>query len=415
MIESPHPHELVLVGLSHTTAPLDVRARCSVSKEALPRRLAELRAATGAAELMILSTCNRTEVLGAGPDGVVLEKHLRQTFPAEARSLLYAHQGAEAVFHVFSVCGGLRSMVVGEAEIQGQFKEAWKSAQEAGCSGPMIEALGQQALRAGKRLRTETELGTGTLSVAGAAVELVTKVHGDLAGCSVLVIGAGETGLLLARHLKSRGVRGISFANRTAERAAVAAEAMEAAVVPFDAIHRAAIEHDVVVTCVECSAPLLKPADLAAVRWPKRDLPKIFVDLSVPRAIDPAVSGLHHAFLFDLDALQAVVAQNLGERLSEVGRAEQIIVDEVRKFLALRTYAALGPAVSELAEQFERARREWAEARRGRGGADLDAASEELSQKLLAIALGQMKAGARLTQSEAALERSWRRYREQHK
>jgi glutamyl-tRNA reductase len=415
MIESPHPHELVLVGLSHQTAPLDVRARCSVSKEALGRRLVEVREASGAAELLILSTCNRTELLGAGPDGVLLEERLKESFPPEARPLLYAHQGAEAVFHVFSVCGGLRSMVVGEAEIQGQFKEAWRASQEAGCSGTMLEAIAQQALRAGKRLRTETELGSGTLSVAGAAVELITKVHGQLADCSVLVIGAGETGLLLARHLEARGVRRLAFANRTAQRAAAAAETFGASVVPFESIHRAAIEHDIVVTCVQATEPVLRASELSAVRWPNRDLPKIFVDLSVPRAIDSAVSRLNDAFLFDLDALQAVVDQHLGQRLSEVGRAEQIIVDEVRKFLALRTYAALGPAVSELAEQFERARREWAEARHGRGAADLDAASEELSQKLLAIALGQMKAGARLTQSEAALERSWRRYREQHK
>ena len=169
-------------------------------------------------------------------------------------------------------------------------------------------------------------------------------------------------------------------------------------------------------TCVESPEPLLRAADLAAVRWPKRDLPKIFVDLSVPRAIDPAVSGLNDAFLFDLDALQAVVAQHLGERLSEVDHAEQIVIDEVRKFLALRDVrgahsgrhrarravraraAGMGRGA-----RAPRRRRTWTRRRR------------TLSRKLLAIALRQMKAGARLTQSEAALERSWRRYREQHR
>jgi glutamyl-tRNA reductase len=272
----------------------------------------------------------------------------------------------------------------------------------------------QQALRASKRVRTETELGSGTFSIAGAAVELITKVHGDLSLCSVLVIGAGATGRLLARHLTSRGVRKLGFANRTAERAEDAAELVSAAVVPFDRIVPAAVEHDVVVTCVEAPEPLLRLRDLAAIRWPNRDLPKIFVDLSVPRAIDPALSGFNDAFLFDVDALQAVVRRNLNGRLSEVERAERIVLEEARKFLALRVYAALSPSVTELAERFENARREWAAAQRARGGVDLDAASEDLSRHLLAIALSQMKAGARMTQSEVALERSWRRYRERH-
>src|SRR5436190_15790296 len=259
-MESAHPHELVLVGLSHQTAPVEVRERCSIGKEALPARLAALKTRSGAAEVLILSTCNRTEILAAGSDGVALEEALRATFPEEARAALYSHQGAEAVFHVFSVCGGLRSMVIGEAEIQGQVKESWKAAQQAGTGGPILDAVMQQALRAGKRLRTETELGAGTLSVAGAAVELISKVHGDLGACTVLVIGAGETGLLLARHLKHRGVRDLVFASRTTARAEEAASAFEGRVVPFDRIHAAAGEHDVVVTCVEAPEAILRTA-----------------------------------------------------------------------------------------------------------------------------------------------------------
>jgi glutamyl-tRNA reductase len=391
-----------------------VRERCSIRKDALARRLGEVRSASEAAELLILSTCNRTELLGVGPDGVVLEQRLRGFFPEDARPVLYAHHGPECVFHVFSVCSGLRSMVVGEAEIQGQLKEAWRVAQESGAGGPMIDAVIQQALRTGKRVRTETELGSGTLSVAGAAVELITKVHGDLAECSVLVIGAGETGLLLARHLSSRGVRRLAFANRTAARAEDAAEAVAATVIPFEKIVPAAADHDVVVTCIEAPEPVLGAGDLGAIRWAKRDLPKIFVDLSVPRAIDPEISGLNDAFLFDLDALQAVVARHFGDRLSEVKRAERIVMEEAQKFLALRVYAALSPAVVELTERFEQARRAWAAAQQERGLRDLDAVSEDLSRQLLAIALSQMKAGARLTQSDVALERSWRRYRERH-
>jgi glutamyl-tRNA reductase len=414
-MDFPHAHELVLVGLSHRTAPVEVRERCSIPKEAISRRLVEIKEVAGASELFVLSTCNRTEIVGIGHDGVSLEQRLASTFPDGARPTLYAHHGAECVFHVFSVCSGLRSMVVGEAEIQGQVKEAWRAAKEAGAGGPTVDAMIRQAIRAGKRVRTETELGSGALSVAGAAVELITKVHGNLAKCSVLVIGAGETGLLLARHLKSRGATKLAFCNRTASRADAAAELVGATVVPFERAAAAAAEHDVVVACVEAPELVLRAPELSAIRWSRRDLPKIFVDLSVPRAIDPVVNGLNDAFLFDVDALQAVAARHLRERMAEVERAERIILEEARKFLALQVYAALSPAVTELPDLFDRARAEWLAAQAGSGPADLAAASTDLSRRLLAIALGQMKAGARLTQSDAGLERAWQRYVERHR
>jgi glutamyl-tRNA reductase len=404
----------VLVGLSHRSAPLPVRERCTVAPASLPERLVELRGIAGATELLILSTCNRTEMLAVGSDGIALEERLRASFPEDARGLLYAHQGAECVLHVFSVCSGLRSMVLGEAEIQAQLKAAWRAAHDAGAGGTVIDAVIQQALRTAKRVRTETELGTGTVSVAGAAVELIGKVHGDLSSCDVLVIGAGETGQLLAKNLQARGVRRLAFANRTGARAEQAAVAVAGSVVPFERIVPAAAEHDIVVTCVDAPEPLLRARDLAAVRWPRRDLPKVFVDLSVPRAIETAVNGLNGAFLFDVDALQTVVLKNLDGRHAEASRAERIVVEEARKFLALRVYAALSPSVSELADRFEKARRAWADAHRKDVPADLDTASEELARHLLAIALSQMKAGARMTQSEAAIERTWRRYRERH-
>jgi glutamyl-tRNA reductase len=413
-MDSAAPHELVLVGLSHRTAPVEVRERCSIPKDAVARRLPEIKAEARADELLVLSTCNRTELIGVGADGLSLEQRLSATFPERARPTLYALHGAECVFHVFSVASGLRSMVVGEAEIQGQVKDAWRAARECGAGGPMLEAMVRQAIRAGKRVRTETELGSGSLSVAGAAVELITKVHGDLGRCSVLVVGTGETGLLLARHLAARGAKDLAFANRTATRAEQAARQVGAAIVPFERAAEAAASRDVIVACVEAPDPVLRAQDLAARRWSHRDLPKIFVDLSMPRAIDPAVDGLNGAFLFDLDALQAVVAQHLGDRMAEVEHAERIVLEEARKFLALRAYAALSPAVSELPDLFERARAAWAAAYKDRTDGDLDSASSDLARRLLAIALNQMKAGARLTQSEIALERSWRRYRERH-
>ncbi len=413
-MDTTQAHELVLVGLSHKTAPVDVRQKSAIPKAKLRDRLTQMCAETTSAEMLIVSTCNRTEILAAGPDGREVERRIRDAFPNEARPSLYSHHGPEAVIHLFSVCSGLRSMVLGESEIQAQIKDAWTEAQAAGTVGTSLEALLQQAMRVGKRIRTETALTRGTLSVASAAVELSTKVFSDLKQCRALVIGAGETGLLVATHLRERGIKDLTFTNRTLERAQLAAEQFSASVIPFDQMIAAVADHDVVVACVEAPMVLFGAKELESQKWPSRDVPKVFVDLSIPRALDKNVNGFRDAFLFDLDALQAIVDKHLEARRAEVEQADRIILEEVHKFLALRIYAALSPAVAGLAEQFEAMRQKWLESHKGVDPAVLDALSKDLSKHLLAVAQSQIKAGTKLTQSELAIERSYRRYREQH-
>lgn len=401
--------ELVLVGASYRTAGTATRAGAGVPKERLAATLAGWRAEPAVEELFVLSTCNRTEVVGVGPDAERLEAHLRaaafEALPADA---VYALRGAEAVFHLFSVCAGMRSMVVGEHEIQGQFKDAMQAAHDAGALGTHLEALLRQALRTGKRVRTETSIGAGAVSVASAAVALASRVSGDFARLSALVVGAGETGVLAAKNLVGRGLARLTFANRTVARAEEAARAFGARAASLDDLPALVAEHDLVFACVEAPEPVLVAAALRTAEWPASDTPKLFVDLSAPRAIDPAVGGLRDALLFDLDAVEAATAAHRDARRSELERADRILVDETHKFLALRTYAALSPALAELREKFEEVRARWLEARGDRG--EMDDPSKDLAKRLLAAALAHVKDATRLVESSESLERTYRRY-----
>ncbi|HYC76035.1 MAG TPA: glutamyl-tRNA reductase [Planctomycetota bacterium] len=402
--------ELVLVGASHRTLGVGDRGLLGVSRDLLPRLLAEWRALPGVEELFVLSTCNRTELVAAGPEAEALQATLRAAaFRRVPAASVYDLRGPDAVFHVFSVCSGLRSMVLGESEIAAQFKEAARVAREAGALGSLLEALVQQAMKTGKRVRTETGVGLGALSVASAAIELTARVNDDFARLSALVLGAGETGVLAARHFKARGLGRLTLANRTRARAEAAAAELGGEAASFDDLPALVARHEVIVVAVETPEPLFDAEALARAPWPASDAPKTFVDLSVPRAVDPSVAGFRDALLFDMDAIQAVTAAHREARRAEAERADRILVEEAGKFLAFRTYAALSPAMAELGPRFEDARAAWAAER---GLAVDDASSRDLAKRLLAVALAQTKDATRLTQSAEALERAYRRYLE---
>jgi glutamyl-tRNA reductase len=398
-----------LVGASHKTVDAAGRETVGVRKERLPEALRAWRALPGVDGVFALSTCNRTEIVAVGGGRDEVPAALRAAaFGALPDAAVYVYDGPDAVFHLFSVCSGLRSMVLGEYEIQAQMKDAAQAARDAGVLEPALDALLQQAFKAGKRVRTETGIGLGTLSVASAAVELAARVSDDFARLGALVIGAGETGVLAAKHLRAKGLVRLTFANRTLEKAQAAAAEFGAAAAPLDALPKLVAAHELIVAAVEVPAPILDAAKLKTEPWPTADAPKVFLDLSMPRALDPSIAGFRDAYLFDLDAVESVVASHREARRAEVERADRIIVDETAKFLAFRTYAALSPAMAELGAKFEAARAEWAAAR----GADAaaDAASKDLTKRLLAAALAHTKDATRLTQSHEALERTYRRY-----
>ena len=403
---------LTLVGISHRTAPLEVRERYVVSGADLAGCLAAVASIPGVEEAYVLSTCNRTEALVVGDPGADPAQALRaHLFRNLAEEQVYVWTGVHALIHVFRVASGLDSMVVGESEVLGQMKRGVDAAQEAKTLGPLLRSLLPQALHVGKRVRAETGLGKGTLSVARVAVDVASQVFGRFEHCRALVVGAGETGILVARHLADRGLRALSFANRTVDRAREAAAEIGGRAFGLDELRTLLSESDVVVTCIEGAGSEVA-ADLfdrRALR--RRDRPVLAIDLSVPRAIERAVAKLPNVLLYDLDDLQKVVARNREGRGQALEESSGILVAELHKFLALRAYASFTPAITAMRERFEKVRDEVLDSVAGARSDKRDLQiAHEMCRKLLDVALDQMKEGARATSSEDAVQREYRRF-----
>jgi glutamyl-tRNA reductase len=403
---------LTLVGLSHRTAPLEVRERYVVSGADLSGCLAAIAGIPGVDEAFVLSTCNRTEALVAGDPGSdpapSLRAHLFRNLPDDQ---VYVWRGVHALIHVFRVASGLDSMVVGESEVLGQMKRGFDSAQEAKTLGPLLRALLPQALHVGKRVRAETAVGKGTLSVARVAVDVASQAFGRFERCRAVVVGAGETGMLVARHLEERGLRSIVFANRTVERAREAAAELGGEASGLESLPSLVARADVVVTCIEGSGCELGAASFDRRALKRRDRPLLAIDLSVPRAIERDVGKLPNVLLYDLDDLQRVVAKNRRGRDGALEESSGILVAELHKFLALRAYASFTPAITAMRRRFETVRDEVLDSVAGARSdkKDLEIA-HEMCRKLLDVALDHMKEGARATSSEDAIQREYRRF-----
>lgn len=406
--------ELLLVGLSHRTAPVAVRESCAVKPEDLPARLAELAAHDTVAEAAVLSTCNRTEAILLAHPGVDAEPAARRVlFDGTAGDHLVVHRGVHAVMHLFRVASGLESLVLGESEILAQTKRAYEAAQTAGTVKKVLEPLLRQALSVGKRIRRETELGQGTLSVARVAVDVAQRAYGDLSDNRALVVGAGETGRLVARHLVAAGIGGLDFVNRTVERAVEAAAEFGGAGFGLDELGARAPRADVVIVCVDGEGGLLRPADLDRRALKRRDQPMTVIDLSVPRAVDPGLSELDQVLLYDLDDLAPIVERNRRGRDDATAATAEIVVGEVHKFLALRTYAAFSPTIAGLHERFRHAREQVLE-RLAHGAPEpreIEVALA-LERRLLDLALEALKEGVRRSRSEEAIDREYQRFLE---
>lgn len=312
---------LSVVGLNHKTAPVEVRERATVRDGEREALLTHLR--RHAPEVMLLSTCNRTEVYMAGVQGDPLSA-FEGAWGHALRPYLYVHQGVEAADHLYRVAAGLDSLVIGETQIQGQVKRAWQDASGRGDTSALLNKAAQGALAAGKKVRYETGLNDNVVSVSSAAVQLATSIFGSLEGRTALIVGAGETAELTLTHLRAAGVRDVIVVNRTEERARLLADKVGGRACASEMLHTLLPEADVVIASSGAPHYVLRPEGVEeAMRG--RVSPMFLIDISLPRIIDPAVAGVSGAYLYNIDDLEGIVQRNLASRTELLPQAEQII------------------------------------------------------------------------------------------
>lgn len=319
---APDPLDFAVVGLNHRTAPVEVRERAAVRPEEESALLSHL--SRHAREVMLLATCNRTEVYLAGLSGDPLAA-FQGAWGHALEGHLYSYCGEEAVSHLYRVAAGLDSLVIGETQIQGQVKRAWQAANSRGLSGALLNKIAQGALAAGKRVRTETGLSDKVVSVSSAAVELAEMALGGLAGRTALIIGAGETAELTLTHLRAAGVEDVIVVNRTAERARRLAEKLGGRVCAAEYLHEALPEADVVIASSAAPHYVLHGEAVAQALAERDGRPICLIDISVPRILDPNIVEVRGAHLLNLNDLSAVVNHNLAGRRSALPQARAII------------------------------------------------------------------------------------------
>jgi glutamyl-tRNA reductase len=350
--------ELLALGVSHKTAPLELRERLALPEGRAAGVLRDLVTHPAIHEAVAISTCNRTELHLVTGEGVEAENHAfgelsRQAGipPTALLGRIYALRGREAVEHLFAVAAGLDSMIVGEAEVQGQVKRAYELALVEGVTGPVANRLFRDALAAGKRVRSETRIGHSRVSVSSVAVELAQDMLGDLAARRVLVVGAGENGELTARALHHRGVHTIFVANRRYDRAIGLAERFGGGAVRFDELPAELARADIVVSCTASPHTIVGREELELVATERDGRPLVLIDIAVPRDIDPSVRELPGIALYDMDDLQRTAARNLSGREGEVEQARSLLRQEADRFEAWLASLAVVPTIAALRER----------------------------------------------------------------
>ena len=401
--------DLILVGMSQRTAPVAVREQYAVTEGDATALLHQLQQGGLLDEGVILSTCNRTEILASTADGTQGAMALHGALFRNADPQhVYSYRGVEAIMHLFRVASGLDSLVLGETEILGQLKRSL----EAGLTGRLLTPLYEQAITVGKRVRRETSIGEGSLSVARVGIEVAARAIGRFDRSRAIVVGAGETGMLVAVNLTSAGIKSLCLMNRTPERSAEAAAQLGGAVesMGLERLTEQFESADLAVVCVDGAQPLVEAASLDRKALSKRDQPLVVLDLSVPRAVDPEVAALDGVILYDLDALLPVVEEHRASRAAAAEEVTPILISEVHKFLSLRTFAAFTPAIEELKSGFAEERERLLDQMGGGPSARELELAHAMERQLLHLALSQLKESARQTQSTATLERAYLRF-----
>jgi glutamyl-tRNA reductase len=357
--------ELLALGISHKTAPVALRERLAFTEPEAIEFARQAAATPEVREAVVISTCNRTEVYLVVGDPVRAESDVLGLMaghasirPTELSEAIYSPRNCDAARQLYRVTAGLESMVVGEAEIQGQVRRAYEAARDAGCTGPLSNRLFAAALTAGKRVRTETEIGAARVSIPSVAVDLALSVLGGLQDRHVVVLGAGETSELTARALNDQGAGTIFVANRHADRALSLAQRFGGSVVGLDGLPEQLLQADIALCSTSSPHPIVGRDELEIVMRERGGRPLLLIDIAVPRDVEASCAELEGVSLYDIDDLQAVVARNLSTREGELPRAEEILEEEIHRFArwlgqleTLPTVSALRAHGDELVEQ----------------------------------------------------------------
>jgi len=355
--------KLHITGVSHKTAPVEVRERLAFAPETLPAALTDLKSRNGVAEAVILSTCNRVEITlttddRSDPQAIV------DSFLADSKNIggpsiaahLYRHEGRDAIHHLFRVAASLDSMVVGEPQILGQLKTAYASAKDCGSLHGWLDGLMTRAFGVAKRVRSETGVGQMAVSISYAAVELARKIFGSLSNRTIMIVGAGKMSELAARHLRNSGASHVFVTNRTHERAVEMAAMFQGTPVEYTRFIGMLPEVDIVITSSGAPHYILHKDEMQRVIAARRNKPMFLIDIAVPRNIEPTVNDVDNVYLYDIDDLQEVVNSNLRERMKEADHAEIMVTEEVDRMMARLKVAEVTPTIVGLQDQLEHIR-----------------------------------------------------------
>ena len=397
---------LVLIGVNHRTAPVEVREQFAIPEARLPEAVKELATYPGVEEGMIVSTCNRVELLARTTNGTAdldgLLKRLYGFDPTPYREHLYEYRERDAVRHVFRVAASLDSMVVGEPQILGQVKEAYATARAVGAVNSQLDALLTRAFAVAKRVRNETSVATSAVSVASVAVDLAKKIFGNLQGKAVYLVGAGKMCELSARHLLAHGAQQIYVANRTYDRAAALAKKFNGEAIPFDQLYETVPRADIVISSTGAPHAIFRKEHGERFLSRRRNRPMFFIDIAVPRDIDPEMNKLDGIFVYDIDDLQQVVTSHVADRRVEADRAEAIVQMEVEKFQGRLQTLDVVPTIVSLQEHLETVRQAEIDRVRGRLGTltpeqelAVEALSRGIINKIMHTPITTLKSAAR--------------------
>ncbi|HYV73043.1 MAG TPA: glutamyl-tRNA reductase [Candidatus Binatia bacterium] len=397
---------LIVIGVNHQTAPVEVREQFTISEARLPEAVKTLAAQPGIEEAMIVSTCNRVELIARTKDADAnLDGCLKKMYGVDAQSYrkyLYEYRERDAIRHVFRVASSLDSMVVGEPQILGQVKEAYATARAVGALNSQLDALYSRAFAVAKRVRTETAIATSAVSIASVAVELAQKIFGNLEGKSVYLVGAGKMCELAARHLLAHGATKLYVGNRTYERAAALAKKFNGEPISFDHLYETVDRADIVISSTGAPHTIFRKEHGERFLARRKNRPMFFIDIAVPRDVDPEMNKLDGIFVYDIDDLQQVVASHISDRRAEADRAEAIVQLEVDKFQARLQTLDVVPTIVSLQEHLETVRQAEIDRVRGRLGMltpeqemAIEALSRGIINKIMHTPITTLKSAAR--------------------